>query len=165
MALQRICSVILAAALAVHPPASAATIGGPTVLPGTLSLTSADPDAVSSGGAATVTWSIADARPNGDWSLAVHAPSSTLTACPRVPVSALQVQCTGLSVAGTGNPRGECAAGAVTLSTNPQIIASGSRQGGNSLFTAAVSFTFIDSWKYPASSLCSLNLIYTVSAT
>jgi hypothetical protein len=142
---------------------AATTITGPTVSPSTITFSSPNPDVTPANGstAATIQWAMAG-NAGGAWSAAVQATSSSLTGCPAVPVSAIKFQCTSLSLATNG--AGTCSSGTFTLSTSPQTVASGSKQGKSGNTVATVSFTFTDGWKYPASSSCSTQLTYTINA-
>jgi hypothetical protein len=146
---------------------SAALLGSITglrVTPSTITFTSPDPDITPVGGSATATvaWGMSGNN-NGDWRLTVQSAAPSLSLCPTVPASAIVITCAGLSISGKGNPTGSCASGAFPLSTGPQIVASGARQGKSDI-TAVVSFAFTDNWKYLPSSACSIDLIYTITA-
>ena len=157
---------IVVAVIVANTTFAATTVTGPTISPWTITFSSPNPDAgpVNGSSTATVQWSM-HGNPTALWSLTVQATSSSMTGCGAVPVSAIQVQCTSLTSGATG-ASGSCSSGSFALSTSPQTIASGAKQGnGNSGSTVAtVAFTFTDAWKYPASSSCSLQLTYTVNA-
>jgi hypothetical protein len=143
----------------------AAVTGSVSVTPSTITFNSPDPDTtpVSGSTAGTVMWSMNGG--NLGWSMTVSAAAASFTGCPAVPLSAVQFSCGSVTPGGGGNPNGSCSAGTFTLSTTPQTIASGTKQGnGSSPFSATVTFTFTDAWKYPASSSCSIQLNYSVTA-
>lgn len=130
--------------------------------PSAITFTSSDPDTLASGTASQVTWSASGGNNGLTWTLSVAAAATTLTNCPRVPASAVQVRCTNGSVSG-GSGTANCG-GAITLSTTPQQIASG-REGSNTrTYQVNVSMTFTDSWAYQATgSSCAASLTYTVN--
>jgi hypothetical protein len=143
----------------------ATSIAGPTISPAAITFASPDPDVTPASGSstATVQW-IMSGNAAGAWSVTVQSVSSSLANCPAVPVSAVTLQCTTATVSGSGTPRASCNAAALTLSTSPQTIASGTREGNPGTINVTVSFKFTDAWKYPASSSCSLQITYTVTA-
>jgi hypothetical protein len=150
-------TILVSAALA------ASTITGLSIAPPTITFSSPNPDVTPVNGnrAATITWTMSG-NGNGNWSLTVQAPSSTLAGCPSVPVGAVQFQCTSLKAETGGS--GNCASGSFPLSTTPQTVASGNKEGNSGSTVATVSFTFTDAWKYPASSSCSVQVTYTINA-
>ncbi len=141
----------------------ASTITGRTITPGTITFTSPDPDTtpVNGSSSATIQWGMTGNK-NGNWTVTVQAPSSVMTGCPSVPISAIRFQCTSFN-AETGG-QGNCASGSFPLSTASQTVASGNREGTGGTNTATVVFTFTDAWKYPASTSCSIQLTYTITA-
>jgi len=143
----------------------ATTITGPTVLPSSIKFSSPDPDItpVSGNTPATIVWTMTGNK-HGNWSLAVQAAAASLTSCPAVPVSAIKVQCTSAIPTGGGGPNATCTSGALTLSTAAQTLASGINEGDPGTITVNASFTFTDAWRYPASSACSVQLTYTITA-
>jgi len=145
--------------------AAQGTITGPTITPSLITFPSPNPDATPTNGSSQVTiqW-VMDNNPKGTWSLTVQAPSSSLAGCPAVPVSAIQFTCVSLTTQKEADGQGACVSGTYPLSTGAQIVASGPKEGKTNTSTAVVSFTFTDSWKYPASSSCSVQLIYTITA-
>lgn len=162
MKAHRIISVLLAAGSTLL--AANGTITGPTVTPSSVSISSPDPDSSTGGGTASVRWGMSG-NVKGTWSVAVQAASSSLANCPAIPASAIKVQCTSFT-AGSG-VQGSCASGSFTLSTSSQTIASGPGEGNGgagSQSTINLSLSFTDDWKYTASSLCSVQLSYTVTA-
>ena len=165
MRLRRSLSVFLAVVLGIQPLAAASSITGLTISPGAISFSSIDPDLSPVNGSATasVQWSM-DGNNTGNWTLTVQSSSSTLINCSEIPVSAIKLQCTSLAKSGASNPAGNCASGVLTLSTNPQVIASGNRQGSSSTFTASIASTFTDSWTYIPNTSCSAQLTYIVNA-
>jgi hypothetical protein len=142
-----------------------ASITGPIVTPATITFVSPDPDASPANGnaTATITWTM-NGKKKSDWQLTVQAATPALTACPTVPASAIAFTCSAATLSGNGRPRGGCASGTFPLSTQPQAIASGNRQGGNASATAVVSFAFTDAWRYVPHSACSIDLIYKIAA-
>jgi len=138
--------------------------GSVTVTPSTITFSSPDPDTtpVSGNTTATVRWSM-----NGGataWSLRVNASGSSFASCPSVPMSAIKFTCSSATPGGGSTPNATCSSGTFTLSTSPQTIASGTREGnGSAPFTVVVAFTFTDAWNYPASSSCTLSLTYTAT--
>ena len=158
--------IVVSGTVAILPVmAASTTITGPTIVPASIDFTASDPDAAPIGGSsvANVIWGMQGGLPSSDWALRIHSASPALLLCPDVPASAVTLRCTALTLAGNGNPKGNCAAGAITLSTTPQTVASGSRTGGSSNLTATIAFTFNDSWRYPANPSCSLDLTYTIT--
>jgi hypothetical protein len=142
----------------------ATTITGPTITPLTINFSSSDPDAAPANGssAASIHWTLNNSNKNGNWSLTVQSATPTLAGCPAVPVSAVQFQCTSVTRANGGD--GNCASGSLVLSTSPQTVASGGKEGTTGATGVTLTFTFTDAWKYPASPSCSIQLTYTVNA-
>ena len=139
------------------------TITNLTATPGTITFNSPDPDTTPPNGSssATVQWTMRGNR-LGTWSVSVKAGAATLVNCPAVPVTAIKVQCLTLTPENAGV--GACVTGTFALSTIGQTIASGTREGAAGVTTMTVAFTFTDSWQYPASSACSAQITYTVTA-
>ena len=139
------------------------TISNMTATPGTISFQAIDPDlgAVPGTPAASVTWNAIGLIPSS-WTLTVQAPSASFSGCPSIPVSAVTVTCTGVSVGGNGS--GTCS-GSVPLSTSPQKIAGGTEAFLSAGYAVNLSFTLTDSWKYVAqmSPLCSITVTYTAN--
>jgi hypothetical protein len=160
------CKQIVVAVIVANATFAATTVTGPTITPSTITFSSPNPDATPTNGSSTATiqWNM-QGNPTNLFTLTVQASSSSMTGCPAVPVSAIQVQCTSFT-SGAQGASGACNSGSFALSTSPQTIASGAKQGnGQSGGTTVIaSFTFTDAWKYPASSSCSLQLTYTVNA-
>jgi hypothetical protein len=134
-----------------------------TATPATISFQATDPDSPSVSGSSpgSVTWKATGIIP-ASWSLTVQAPAATFPGCPTVPVSAVRVTCTGVTVTGGGN--GSCS-GPVSLSTSAQNLAAGTEGLLNTTYTVNVTFTLTDSWKYIAqlSPQCSLSISYTAN--
>jgi hypothetical protein len=149
--------------LAPGPLLAQGTITNLTASPGTITFNSPDPDSTPANGSssATVIWTMRGNR-LGTWSVSVKAGAATLGNCPAVPVSAIKVQCLTLSPENAGV--GACVTGSFALSTTGQTIATGTREGTAGVTTMTLSFTFTDSWQYPASSSCSAQITYTVTA-
>ena len=139
------------------------TITNLTATPGTITFNSPDPDTTPATGSssATVRWTMQGNR-LGTWSVSVQAGAATLVNCPAVPVSAIKIQCLTLTPENAG--AGACVAGTFALSTTGQTISNGTREGTTGVTTMTVAFTFTDSWQYPASSACSAQITYTVTA-
>ena len=145
----------------VSPKLGFTTISNTTITPASITFSATDPTnrpVVSGSSAAVVSWTTTGSF-FGTWNLAVSAPAS-FTSCPTIPISAVTVSC-GSVTGGTG---GACG-GSSALSTAGVQMASGT-QG---LLLAAnysvnLNFTLQDSWKYIASSSCSLTLTYTITA-
>ncbi len=153
-----VCAILVNATLF----ADQGVITGPIISPSTITFSSPDPDVTPTNASslATIQWTMSGKR-NGAWSLSVKALSPSLNGCPAVPVSAIQFQCTSWSASdGTGS----CPSRSAPLSTGSQIVASGGQEGNPGMHTVTISFTFSDAWKYPASSSCSVQLIYTIDA-
>ena len=145
----------------VSPKLGLTTISNTTVTPASITFTATNPGSlpvVGGSSGAVVSWTTAGSI-FGSWNLTVSAPAN-FTSCPTVPVSAVTVSCSSVS-GGTG---GACG-GSSALSTGGVQMASGT-QGlllpGN--YSVNLNFTLQDSWKYIASSSCSLTLTYTITA-
>ena len=107
-----------------------------------------------------------EAPRSSTWTLTVAAAQSTLTNCPNVPLSAVQVRCLNVSSGGIGSASGSCA-GTFALSTTPTTVASGTDGAVIAFGSHAVSiaYDFTDQWKYPAtSSSCTVSLNYSLTA-
>jgi hypothetical protein len=169
-------SIALLAAAAARPPATpvaklrpmaAAPQAGNftlTVSPATISFSATNPatvPVVAGSATATASWSIYSYGNN--WTLKVQAASSTFTNCSTVPVSAVTVSCSSVSVSGSGNSK-SCAA-SFPLSTTAQTVASGSEGTFSLNYSATISFTLADNWKYIAetSPACTISLTYTAN--
>jgi hypothetical protein len=138
----------------------ATSISNQSVTPAAITFTATSPDnspVVSGSSSALVGWSI-DGNTNISWTLSVSAPA-TFGSCPTVPASAVTVSC-GTVSGGTG---GVCG-GSRSLSTTPTQIANGAGASGNRSYSASLSFTLQDSWKYIASSSCSVTVTYSITA-
>ena len=134
------------------------------VTPATISFAATDPGSVpvvAGSATASVSWTAIGSGNN--WSLTAQASSSTFTNCPTVPVSAVQVKCSTVSVVGLGGS-GSCA-GSFPLSTSPQVVASGSEGLVSLSYTSTITFTLADSWKYIAqtSPACTISLTYVAN--
>jgi hypothetical protein len=143
----------------------ATSITGPVISPSAITFNSPNPDVTPTAGSsmANIQWMMSG-NPSGNWSVTVQAASSSLANCPAIPVSAISAQCVSATASGTGNPDASCSGSAFSLSTTPQTIASGTRQGNTGAINLAIAFTFTDAWKYPASSSCSIQITYTIKA-
>jgi hypothetical protein len=131
-----------------------------TVTPGSVSFSATDPDlgAVTANPPTTVSWQNSGNK-NRTWSLRVASLSSGFGNCPNLPVSAVTVQCTGVSVGGAAT--GACGP-AIALSTTPQTVASGQESGPTVTYTVTLNLSLTESWRYIAHTnpSCSLSLIY-----
>ena len=127
-----------------------------------VTITSSDPDVVTTSSSSPVIVSMTGPISTQPWNMQVKAASSTLTNCPKVPISAVTAVCNSFSGGGDGgNPTGSC--GSVVLSNAYQVIGSGRQgDGGLDTFTFNMSFRFTDAWKYPGaiSSPCGVSVTY-----
>ena len=172
-------SIALLGAMAVRPPAvpvgksRAAVTAKPqaagnftlTVSPATISFSATNPGTapvVAGSSPATASWSVLSV--GSTWNLQVQATSPTFANCSTVPVSAVTVTCSSVSVTGIGGS-GTCS-GAFPLSTGMQTVASGSEGLLSMDYSVTISFTLADNWKYIAemSPACTLSLNYLATA-
>jgi hypothetical protein len=135
-----------------------------TVSPATISFSATNPGTlpvVAGSAAATASWTALGS--GNTWTLTVQAASPTFSNCSTVPISAVTVSCSSVSVVGLGGS-GTCA-GSFPLSTTPQTVASGSEGLVSLTYSVTISFTLNDSWKYIAetSPACTLSLTYTAN--
>jgi len=132
------------------------------VSPSSISFTATDPDTgiVAGNTASTVFWFYSGINKK-TWSMSLQAGATTFSGCSTVPVSAVTATCSTIQVGGGSQPCGS----AVTLSTAPQVIASGTEAAGFASYQVNITFTLADSWKYVAkmSPSCSLTLTYNGS--
>ena len=143
----------------------AGTVQSLLVTPGSVVFTATDPDVPAVGpSSSAATWNIASGSPSKNWQITVQASTSSLTNCPRVPVSAIRANCTGASVSGSGGSA-TCAP-AFNLSITPQILASGKQALNTASYSTNLELSFTDGWGYPAATSppCSISLTYTVIA-
>ena len=150
-----------AAPATVNPKLFLSSISNQAVTPGSINFSATDPDtspAVSGSSAAVVSWQTTGTLASS-WNLKVSAPAS-FSSCPTVPISAVTVSCGSVA----GGSAGTCG-GSTALSTSPIQIASGT-EGFllNTSYSVSLNFTLQDSWKYIASSSCSLSVTYTITA-
>jgi hypothetical protein len=98
------------------------------------------------------------------WTLMVNSAATTFTNCPTVPVSAVTVTCTATTVTAGYYATANCAA-PFKLSTTATTVASGADSNHTLNYTATITFTLADSWKYIAetSPACTLSLTYTAN--
>jgi hypothetical protein len=140
-------------------PAAAPQIVTMTATPGTINFSAANPDSplVAGSAPASIHW-FQNGQSRRTWTLSVQSSTATFTNCPRVPVSAVTVTCSGISVNGTSQPCGP----AVNLSTTPQVVANGLEGAGLAYFNVTLTFTLTDSWTYSAelNPKCALSLTY-----
>lgn len=142
-------------------PLATTTISGDTVTPATITFTATNPTGtpvVSGSAAAVVTWKTGTPK-GGAWTLTVNSSGTDFSSCTTVPASAVTVTCSSV----TGGTAGACS-GATALSTSATQVAGGTEGAGTTTYTVNLGFTLADSWKYIASSLCSLSLAYTITA-
>jgi hypothetical protein len=142
----------------VQPMAATFTV---TATPATITFTATNPaTAPSAPGSATaaVKWQNNGTAGNS-WNLTVAAGSSTFTGCATVPISAVTVACSSVTVGGSG--KGTCSA-PFALSTGGQPVATGTENRASATYTVNLTFTLADSWSYIATTgqSCSLTLTY-----
>ena len=139
-------------------------ISSVTATPGTISFQANNPDSgvVSGSTTATVGWTVTLGSRLLNWTISVQASSLAFTGCPTVPVSAVRAICTSAGVSGGGGT-GTCS-GPVTLSTLAQQVASGSEGDLIQSYLVILNYTLAESWRYVASSSCTLTLTYTINA-
>jgi hypothetical protein len=140
------------------------TLAGLSATPGTISFQATNPDLgqVSGSSPGSLTWSVLSGSHLQNWTLSVQSGSSSFTGCPTIPVSAVQVSCGSASVSGAGGT-GVCS-GSFPLSTSAQQIAGGAEGDGTGSYSVSMNFTLAESWRYVASSACTLTLTYSVNA-
>ena len=171
---------IVAALTCVVCPAAAGGIGGRCMLPGlglalgtvnslsatpgTISFSASNPDsgAVSGSSQATLNWSIQNGVALLGWSISVQSGASTFSGCSTVPVSAVSVTCTNVSVGGLAGT-GACN-GTFPLSTVAHQVAGGTQALGTQSYSVQINYTLAESWRYVANPSCALTLTYTVTA-
>lgn len=138
----------------------AVTLSGASATPAAITFSATDPTGtpvVNGSSAASVNWTT-NGSVFGAWTLKVSAPAA-FASCATVPASAVTVSCGSV----TGGFGGACGA-ATSLSTTPTQIASGNEGFNTVSYSVNLSFTLADSWKYIASSSCSLSVTYTITA-
>jgi len=136
-----------------------------TVTPATIAFSATNPGTlpvVAGSSTAAASWSAGGG--GSTWSLRVRAAASTFTNCSTVPVSAVTVTCSAASVTAGHGATANCA-GAFPLSTTAQTVASGMDSTSTLNYSATISFTLADNWKYIAemSPACTLSLSYTAN--
>lgn len=144
----------------IRPQPMATSIPTMSVTPAAITFTATDPTGtpvVTGSAGAVVKWSTKGGATANTWTLQVNAPT-TFSACPTVPANAVKVTC-GSVTGGTG----ACSA-AKSLTNTAATIASGTESKGNTAYTVNLTFTLQDSWKYIATSSCSLAVTYTITA-
>jgi hypothetical protein len=149
------------APVATTPRPRATSITNAAATPATVTFTATNPDttpSVTGSAAVAVTWQT-PGNFLGSWNLQVSAPS-TFGSCSTVPASAVTVTCGSVS----GGFNGSCGT-ATTLSATPTQIANGIEGFFTTTsYTVSLTFTLQDSWKYIASSSCSLSVSYLITA-
>lgn len=154
----------------IAPFAEAATrIHENSITPAIINFVSADPDSgtVLGSSAGTVFFRTTGGSNLRSWTVRVQSTSGSLFAgCPSsIPVNKVTITCTSATAGSDGT--GSCGS-PITLSTSPQLIASGTEGTGNSTpynvtYTASLSIT--DSWSYIATTTgCTVNLSYEIVA-
>lgn len=135
-----------------------------TVTPSSIAFTAVNPAASPAPISTTVSWRITGGAVSRPWRLRVQALPSSLSNCPRVPVSAFQLTCDSLRMPPSAS--GTCVSSPIILSGTPQSVAAGNQGSGARNYSAALRVFFTDSWRYPGalSPSCSVNLVYTLEA-
>ena len=162
--------VIIAGTMAAQPggqmaPATlklkplATTTSNAAVSPSTLTFTASNPDTSPTVAAsAVVSWKSTASSFGATWNLKVSAPAS-FNSCSTIPASAVTVSCTAV----TGGSNRTCGT-STGLSTTPTQIANGTEPFLTATsYSVKLNFTLQDSWKYIASSSCSLSVTYTIT--
>ena len=141
------------------------TLAALSATPGAISFQATNPSfgLVSGSSPGSITWTSVNllARPN--WTLSLQAGSTSFVGCPTIPVSAIQVSCGTTSVSGVGTGTGACG-GSFPLSTTVQQIAGGAQGIGANSYSVSLNFTLAESWRYVASSACTVTITYFVDA-
>jgi hypothetical protein len=143
-------------------PALLTTIPSSSVSPSVVTFSATDPTnspVVNASASVVVSWT-AYVSVLGTWNVKVSAPA-TFSSCGTVPSSAVTVSCTSV----TGGSGGTCSSSSA-LSTSGVQVASGSEiiNVNPTPYSVTLSFTLQDSWKYIASSSCTLAVTYTITA-
>ena len=138
------------------------------ITPATFTLTSTDPDTgtVTGSGTSVISFRTTGGLPSRTWTVRDRATSTTFATCPSpVPTSVVKLTCNSVTVDAPGN--GTCAP-PITLSTAPQLLASGIEDGKSNAdytITFNVNVVFTDAWNYiPTTTPCTANLSYEVVA-
>ena len=142
----------------IKPLPMATALSKESVTPAAITFTATDPTGtpvVTGSATAVVTWTTKGGATANSWTLGVSAPS-TFAACSTVPASAVKVTC--------GSVTGGACSAATNLTNTATTIASGKESTGTANYTVNLTFTLQDSWKYIASSSCSLTVTYTITA-
>jgi hypothetical protein len=139
-------------------------VGTVSATPGTISFQANNPDsgAVSGSSPGSLTWTVVSGSHLQSWTLTVQSQSSSFTGCPTIPVSAVRVSCGSAGVTGTAGT-GVCG-GSFPLSTTAHQIAGGAQADGTGMHTVSMNFSLSESWRYVASSACTISLTYSVNA-
>lgn len=135
------------------------------VSPATLTFSSANPSGTVIR-TATGGFTMKGGKKNKPWGLTVSAASSTFTNCAFLPVSAVTVTCTNVTVTGGGYIGTANCASPATLSTSAVTVASGLQGDATQNYTFSINYTLTDSWRYRGviTPSCSLTLNYVVFA-
>jgi hypothetical protein len=146
---------------AVNPKLSLTAITNASITPASITFSATDPSNVPvvGGSSGAVISFTTTGTLLGSWNLKVSAPAN-FSSCPTIPIGAATVSCSSV----TGGSGGACG-GSSALSTAGVQMASGTEGllvATN--YTVNLNFTLQDSWKYIASSSCSLTLTYTITA-
>jgi hypothetical protein len=114
---------------------------------------------------ATINFRTTGGSPTKAWSLEVQAAGGpNLASCPStVPINRITAAC--VSATSDNGGTGSCNA-PFTLSSSPQVVASGIEGTGNAVpYIIIINFTFQDSWRYIATNTpCSVSLTYRIIA-
>jgi hypothetical protein len=141
-----------------------------TVSPATITFSATNPGTlpvVAGSSTATTSWNARGSGGGNTWTLKVQAAATTFTNCSTVPVSAVTVTCSAANVTGGSGTHGATAncAAAFPLSTTAATVASGADANNTLSYSATITFTLADNWKYIAetSPACTLSLTYTAN--
>ncbi len=149
------------APVATTPKPLATSIKNAAATPATITFTGTNPDStpsVAGSAAVAVTWRTTGSH-SGAWNLQVSAPS-TFSSCATVPAGAVAVTCGSV----TGGSSGACGTPQPLSTTGTQIADGIEGNGAAATYTVNLTFTLQDSWKYIASSSCSLTVSYLITA-
>ncbi len=112
-----------------------------------------------------VGWRVTGGSNVQTWTLSVRGPAGgSFTNCATVPNSAVRVNAPSGTVSGGGGTY--VAGGQITLTSADQQIASGKEGNGTRNYTANVTYTIVDAWRFiPSTAVnCTLSVTYTVNA-
>jgi hypothetical protein len=143
----------------------AGTVTSLTFSPTTASFNSTNPDGTVNASATVVSWRVTGGTNTLTWTLSVRGPASgSFTNCATIPNSAVRVSAPSGTVNGGGGSY--VAGGTITLTSSDQQIASGLEGTGTRNYTANVTYTIVDAWRFiPSGALgCTMAVTYTVNA-